>query len=150
MTRVQSGCLLHVSSSRFSCTIFYLFYFFPSLYFFPFSFHFFSLHAVSFARSSSSSSESFLIDSFLFLVSLFELPFCFCVLVVDHSLVWSDCPSVSFFFARLCDLLESIGRKCPRVGSFVGRDCSYRFVMLFLFSLDSPFSRSRSNLDNVL
>ena len=70
--------------------------------------------------------------------------------MVDHSLVWSDFPSVSFFFARLYGLLESVGRKCPRVGSFVGRDCSYKFVLLFLFSLDSPFSRSHSNLDNVL
>ena len=51
--------------------------FFPSLSFFPFSFHFFSLHAISFAWSSFSSSESFLINSFLFLVSLFELPFLF-------------------------------------------------------------------------
>ena len=53
--------------------------------------------------------------------------------MVDHSLVWSDFPSVSFFFARLCGLLESVGRKRPRVGSFVGRDCSYRSVLPFLF-----------------
>ena len=55
--------------------------------------------------------------------------------MVDHSLVWSDCPSISFFFARLCGLLESVGRKRPRVGSFVGRDCSYTSVLPFLFPL---------------
>ena len=52
--------------------------------------------------------------------------------MVDFSLVRLDCPS---FFARLCGLLESIGRKRPKVGLFVGRDCLYRFILLFLFPL---------------
>ena len=48
------------------------------------------------------------------------------------SLVRLDYPS---FFARFCSLLESIGRKRPKVGLFVGRDCPYRFILLFLFPL---------------
>ena len=55
--------------------------------------------------------------------------------MVGHSLVWLACPSITFFFACLCGLLESVGRKRPRVGSFVGRDCSYRSVLPFLFPL---------------
>lgn len=50
-------------------------------------------------------------------------------------MVRTDCPSISFFFARLCGLLESIGRKRPKVGLSVGRDCPYRFVLPFLFPL---------------
>ena len=55
--------------------------------------------------------------------------------MVDYSLVWSDCPSISFFFARFCGLLGIIGRKRPRVGLLVRRNCPYRFVLLFLFPL---------------
>ena len=40
---------------------------------------------------------------------------CFCSFMVDYSLVRSDCPLVSFFFTRLCGLLEVVGRKRPRV-----------------------------------
>ena len=70
----------------------------------------------------------FLVSSF-FGLSLF---LCFHLFMVDFSLVRLDCPS---FFARLCGLLESIGRKRPKVGLFVGRDCPYRFILLFLFPL---------------
>ena len=63
----RSGCLLHVSSSWFSCTIFYLFYFFPSLYFFPFSFHFFFLFVLF-----------RLLEALLLLLNLSSsAPFCF-------------------------------------------------------------------------
>ena len=55
--------------------------------------------------------------------------------MVDYSLVKQDCPSISFFFARLCGLLEFVGRQRPRVRLFVWRDCPYRFVLLFLFPL---------------
>ena len=55
--------------------------------------------------------------------------------MVDYSLVRSNCPSVSFFFAYLCGLHEAIGRSGPKVGLFVGRDCLFRFILLFLISL---------------
>ena len=55
--------------------------------------------------------------------------------MVDYSLVWSNCPFVSFFSTRLFGLLKSIGRKRPRVGFFMGQDCPYRSVLLFLFPL---------------
>ena len=55
--------------------------------------------------------------------------------MVDFSLDRSNCPSVSFFFAHLCDLLESVGRKRPKVGLCIGRNFPYRFVLLFIFPL---------------
>ena len=55
--------------------------------------------------------------------------------MVDYSLVRSDFPLVSFFFARLCSLFEVVGRKRTRVGLFVGKNCPYRYVLLFLFPL---------------
>ena len=55
--------------------------------------------------------------------------------MVDYSLVRLDCPSISFFFARLCGFLGVIGRKRPRVGLFIERSCPYRSIMLFLFPL---------------
>ena len=58
---------------------------------------------------------------------------CFCFFMVDYSLVRLDCPSVSFFFTRLCSLLEAVGRRRPRVGLFIEKTCPYRFVLFFLF-----------------
>lgn len=55
--------------------------------------------------------------------------------MVDYSLVRLDFPLVSFFFARLCGLLEVVGKKHPRVGLFIEKHCPYRFVLLFLFPL---------------
>ncbi|KAK9988717.1 hypothetical protein SO802_028956 [Lithocarpus litseifolius] len=55
--------------------------------------------------------------------------------MVDYSLVRLDCPSVSFFFARLCGLLESVGRSRPQVRRFIGRDYPFRLALVFLFSL---------------
>lgn len=55
--------------------------------------------------------------------------------MVDYSLVWSDYPSISFFFAQLCGLLGTVGRECPRVGLFVEKNYPYRFVFLLLFPL---------------
>ena len=72
---------------------------------------------------------------FHFLVSLLCSLLCICTFTVDYSLVRLDCPSVSFFFARLCGLLEAIGRKRPGVRLFVGKDYPYRSVLLFLFPL---------------
>ena len=53
--------------------------------------------------------------------------------MVDYSLVRSDFPSVSFFFAHLCSLLKVVGRKHPRVGPFVEKNYPYMSVFLFLF-----------------
>ena len=55
--------------------------------------------------------------------------------MADYSSVRLDCPSVSFFFSHLCFLLKVIGRKHPRVGFFIERNCPYRLVLLFLFPL---------------
>ena len=55
--------------------------------------------------------------------------------MVDYSQVRLGCPSVSFIFAHLCGLLESMVRKRPGVGLFVGRDCSYHPILLVLFPL---------------
>ena len=41
-------------------------------------------------------------------------------------MVRSNFPSISFFFARLCSLLEAVGRRCPKVGLFMGRNCPFR------------------------
>ena len=64
----------------------------------------------------------------------------------DYFLIWSDCPSVSFFFARLCNLLGIVGRKRPRVGLFVEKNFPYRSVLLFLFPLVHHFIRIAQSL----
>lgn len=80
----------------------------------------------------SSSSPIFL----LFLLSPFlNLPSFLHLFMVDFSLVRTSCPSISFFLSCLCGLLKSVGRKRLGVGLFVGRDCPYRFVLLFLIPL---------------
>ena len=92
--------------------------------------------------------------SFCFLsvsVSFFLVPsyfLCSCSFMVDYFLVRSDCPYVSFFFARLCGLLESIGRKHPQVGCFVGSNCPFRGRFSFPFPFSSSFSRHCSNFVN--
>ena len=55
--------------------------------------------------------------------------------MVDCSSIRSDCPSVSFFFACLCGLLRAVGRRCPKVGLFIGRDCPFRSILPFLSPL---------------
>ena len=55
--------------------------------------------------------------------------------MVDYSLVRSDCPSLSFFFVLLCGLLNLKGKRHPSIGLFVGRDCHFRFALVFLFLL---------------
>ena len=74
-----------------------------------------------------------------FLVSLSRFFLCFRFLMVDYSMVRLDCPSISFFFARLSSLLGVVGRQCLEVGLFVGRNCSFRFVLRFLFPLVHHF-----------
>ena len=63
------------------------------------------------------------------------LPSLFSFFHGGFSLVWLDCPSVSFFFAQLFGLLRIVGRKHSKVGSYVGKNCPYRPVFLFLFPL---------------
>ena len=119
--------------SMFPHMIFHLFCVFPS-----FSFRFHSIFLFSSWRYVCL--ESFFLpelSSFLFrfLVSfLCSLLYIF-AFMVDYSLVRLDCPSVSFFFACLCGFLEAIGRKHPKVRLFIGRNCLFRFVFLFLFPL---------------
>ena len=55
--------------------------------------------------------------------------------MVDYSVVRSDCPSISFFFAHLCSLLEVVGRRRPKVWLFMGRHCPFRFALCLLFPL---------------
>lgn len=44
--------------------------------------------------------------------------------------------SLSFFFlSRFCCLLKAVGRRCPKVGLFIGKDCPFRLVFPFLFPL---------------
>ena len=50
-------------------------------------------------------------------------------------MVRSDCPSIYFLFALLCSLLEAVGRRRPKVGFFVGRNCPLRFALCSLFPL---------------
>ena len=50
-----------------------------------------------------------------------------------------DCPSISFLFACLSGLLEVVGRQGPKVRLFMGRDCSFRFALRFLFPLVHRF-----------
>lgn len=68
---------------------------------------------------------------------------CFCSFMVDYSLVRSDCPKVSFFFARLCGLLEVVGRKHPRVGLFIEKKLSLQVCSTFLFSLSLSLNKDR-------
>ena len=46
-----------------------------------------------------------------------------------------DCLSNTFLFACLCGLLEVLGKQGPKVGLFVGKDCSFRFALHFLLPL---------------
>ena len=55
--------------------------------------------------------------------------------MVDYSMVRLDYSLISFFFAHLSSLLEVVGRQRPKVGLFVGRDCSFRFALRIFFPL---------------
>lgn len=108
-------------------TIFYLVCAFPSCYYWCIIFcgSFVSVKLSSFSPIFL----SFLVSPFLNLPSFLHH------FMVDFSLVRTSCPSISFFLAHQCGLLQSVGRKCPGVGLFVRRDCPYRFVLPFLFPL---------------
>ena len=56
--------------------------------------------------------------------------------MVDYSAVRVDCPSVAFFFAHLCCLLESIEGEClKRVSFLIGENYPYTFILSSLFPL---------------
>ena len=118
--------------SIFLRTSLYSFLFFPPFIFFSLLFH-------SFIFVAFHPLEAFLphlsFSPFVFMVSSLCFLSCILVFMVDYSLVRTDCPLVSFFFTRLCGLLEIIGRRCPKVGLFVGRNYPFRFVLRFLFPL---------------
>ena len=84
-----------------------------------------------------------------FLVSLSHSFLSFHFLMVDYSVVKSNCPLISSFFAHLSSLLEVVGRQCSKAGLFVGIDCSFKFVLRFLFSFGSSFYVVCSTFDNV-
>ena len=118
---------------------------FPPFLFFSLSFHSFLFVAFHLLRAFpphlSFSPLVLLVSSLCFLS-------CIVVFMVDYSLVSSDCPSVSFFFTRLCGLLKIVGRKQPKVRLFVGRNYPFRFVLCFLFPL-VHHSRDCSNIGHV-
>ena len=118
--------------SIFPCTTLHSFHVFPHFLFllFLFSFLFPSWHFIYLELSFFLNFPSLL---FIFLVSFSCSSLCFCSFMVDYSLIRLDFPSVSFFFARLCSLLEAVGRKCPKVGLFVEKNCPYRSILLFMF-----------------
>ena len=115
---------------------FYLFLLFPLFLFFSLSFHFFLFMAFHLLRALPLHLS---ISPFVLLVSSLCFLSCIVVFMVDYSLVRSDCPSVSFCFARLCGLLKIVGRRRPKVGLFIGRNCPFRFVLRFLFPLVHRF-----------
>ena len=102
--------------------------FFPPFLLFPFLHRSFLLRGISIALEPPSFPSHFLVS-----LSCFFL--CFRSLMVDYSVVKSNCPLVSFFFARLRSLLNVVGRRRPKVGLFVGRNCPFRFALCFLFLL---------------
>ena len=113
----------------------------PFILCFPLLFFSFRCHSIfHFSSWCFISLESFFLpelSSFLFhfLVSFLCSLLCISAFMVDCSSVRLDCPSVSFFFACLCGLLEAVGRKRPKVRLFIRRDYLFRFVLLFLFPL---------------
>ena len=63
--------------------------------------------------------------------------------MVDYSVVRVNCPSIAFFFAHLCSLLESIEGEClERISFFVGEDCPYTSVLSSLFPMVSHSARA--------
>ena len=110
--------------------------FFPPFLLFPFLHHSFLLRGISIALEPPSFPSHFLVS-----LSCFFLYFR--SLMVDYFAVRSNCPLVSFFFARLCGLLEVVGRKHPRVGLFIEKKLSLQVCSTFLFSLSLSLNKDR-------
>ena len=126
------GAASQVSRSCFSIKFFLLVFPLPS-FCFIFSLCLF-FGAFLFLSVSRDYGKSFL-QNFFFLF----------VFMVDYSLVRLDCPSISFFFACLCGFLVSKGRGGPQVNLFIGQDCPFRNILVFLF-LVIPLSLSFTQL----
>ena len=57
---------------------------------------------------------------------------------VDYSVVRVNCPSIAFFLAHLCSLLDSLKGEClERISFFVGEDCPYTSILSSLSPLVS-------------
>jgi len=58
--------------------------------------------------------------------------------MVDYSAIRTDCPSITFFFAHIGSLLESIeGKHLKGISSFTRKDCPYTSILSSLFPLVS-------------
>ena len=145
MPHVRSRYLLRVSKSRHSRALSSIYFaFFPPFLFIPF---FPSSWRFNCLGASFSIKPPLFLSHFLVNLSHSFLSFRF--LMVVYSVVRSDCPSISFFFAHLSSLLEVVGRQCSKAGLFAGIDCSFKFVLRFLFSFGSSFCVVCSTFDNV-
>ena len=56
-------------------------------------------------------------------------------LMVGFESLSQECPSVSFFFARLGVFLEYSSNRCPQVGLFMSRFSALRLVLFSLYRL---------------
>ena len=67
--------------------------------------------------------------------------------MVDYFFVRVDCPSITFLFARLGCLLESVEGECLKwVSLFMGEDYPYKFFLFSLFPLVSHFAKVARSL----
>ena len=70
--------------------------------------------------------------------------------MVGFDFLNQECPSVSFFFARLGVFLEYSSRRRPEVGLFVPRSSALRPVLLFLYPLIcESLIRHHSEMDTI-
>ena len=67
--------------------------------------------------------------------------------MVDYFAIRVICPSISFFFAHLGSLLESVeGESLERISFFVGEDYPYTTILSSLFPLVSHSTRVARSL----
>ena len=70
--------------------------------------------------------------------------------MVGFDLLSQECPSVSFFFARLGVFLEYSSCRCPQVGLLVPRSSALKPVLLFLHPLiHEALIRHHSEMDTI-
>ena len=70
--------------------------------------------------------------------------------MVGFDFLSQECPSVSFFFARLGVFLEYSSGRRPQVGLFIPRSSALRLVLLFLYPLIcESFIRHQSEMDTI-
>ena len=94
---------------------------------------------ISFFRRKKPFPSFYLIFPMLEALRNFFLPgkvsFLYALLRVDFDFVRQECPSISFFFARLGVYLEYSSSPHPRVGLFVSCFTSFKLVLLTLYPL---------------